>query len=136
MKLAQLAPSWLLLGKDGYPYIYVTDWKNDRDKFAAEMFIRLKIVEHDVVMYSFVGEAHIRPLPADYKEGDPIDKDKLPRGEEIVSAVATDGATKLARTWLIIRDEQSGQVKALEDQGQSTGIDGGWVDSLLDQNAT
>lgn len=135
MKFAKLTPSWLLLGKDGYPYIYATEWASDYDKLAAEAFIRLKIIKHQVVMYSFVGEAYIRRVPDTYKPGDVIHKDELPKGEEIVSAIATDGKRKLAKYWLIVRNEQSGQIVGLKDEGLGDGVAGGWVDSLLDHTA-
>lgn len=108
-----LMPTWLIVDDKGRAFVMGTPWKDDLDKMMIEVMLRYEFKERKTVAYSVVTEAWMSrckmsekgPFPRPSKDPDRI---------EVVIACATDGKTKVLRSWEIKRNHLELAVKLEE----------------------
>jgi hypothetical protein len=132
-----LMPTWELHSRKGEIYVIGTPWENEKQKRRAEKILRQKVVELDIVAYTFLTEAWM----AIAKLGDiPITdlRPSLhPNRKEVVVALATDGIIRIWRCWLIIRNDKGRITDLAVDPDESIShadSTQSWMADLLQRN--
>jgi hypothetical protein len=129
----ELQPTWVLVNADNKVEIQMTPWRDDFEKFMAEIFIRAKIVKNGVVAYSFLVEAWMVDAPKgwDPEKDPPMRASQQPNRKECVVACAV---TREKKRWLMweIKRSSDGQALALEPKhiNEVEKIEG-WMSNLL-----
>jgi hypothetical protein len=129
----ELQPTWVLIDADNKVEIQMTPWRDEFEKFMAELFIRAKILKHGVVAYSFLVEAWMVDAPKgwDPEKDEPLRASQQPDRRECVVACAV---TREEKRWLMweIKRSREGKALALESKhiGEPERIEG-WMSELL-----
>lgn len=112
-----LLPSWVIITEDGTPIIRGTPWRNEGEKYAAEIFIQHELKKHKAHAFSFVSEAWVAVAPKDWDPSTVMPEADRPmnradRREEVI-AFASNGQDRQTRRWSIMRNWK-GEVEHLE----------------------
>jgi hypothetical protein len=128
----EILPTWSTWDQNGKLEVFATPWQNDFEKHAAELFVRLKMIEQGTAVYSFINEAWATTQPTGWKPGDPFVRpmEDLSNRREMVIAIASTVREKIHRAWQIKRDSE-GKAIALELETDTRHVSG-WIASLLD----